>query len=718
MRAITYHTPHGIQVSRTVSKLPYRQGLSRFLRELDKYRGVYLSSGYEYPGRYSRWDIVSVRPPLELIGFQREVTFRPLNERGTAINRMLATVLAGHPHWDDFRDDKGTLRGVLKPMPKLFAEEDRSRQPSVFSILRALTREFRSEHDNKLAFAGAFGYDLLFQFEPIPLRLARTSRKDLQLFLCDDIIYMDRKREQIERFTFEFEQNGVSTAGLERTGESIAPPPAREPGPITSDHTPEEYMANVQTVREGMRRGDYYEVVLHQTFRTPYSGKASELFLRMQRANPSPYEFLMQFGGEQLVGASPEMFVRVEGERVETCPISGTARRTGDPMQDEKNVRALLASTKEESELTMCTDVDRNDKSRVCEPGTVRVIARRLIEAYAGLFHTVDHVEGFLQEGLDSLDAFLSHMWAVTVIGAPKKAASVAVETLEKSERGWYGGAVGMLTLNGDMNTGILIRTTYLSDGYATYPAGATLLYDSVPAAEEQETRLKANAFFRLLGPPPAEATVNEEESEQLRMKLLLVDNDDCFIHTLSNYARQAGAEVVTYRAGTPFEVLDAVNPDMILISPGPGRPADFGVPQLVRHAAERGVPVFGVCLGLQGIVEAFGGELGVLPYPMHGKPSTVRHRGEGLFEGLPETFEVGRYHSLYAIPGRLPSVLEVTAESDDGVIMGVRHRELPIEAVQFHPESILTAAGDHGLRLMRNALRVAKGSLATDGHR
>ena len=716
MSEIRYQTPHGIEVLRKTSKLPYRQGLGRFLRELDGYRGIYLSSGYEYPGRYSRWDIVSVHPPLELIGFQREVTFRPLNERGAVINRMLATVLRDHPHWDDFREENGALLGILKPMPKLFPEEERSRQPSVFSILRALTREFRSEHDNKLAFAGAFGYDLLFQFEPIPLRLPRTTRKDLQLFLCDDIIYMDRKREQVERFSYEFVQNGISTAGLERAGERVAPAPVREPGPITSDHTPAEYMANVETVRQGMRQGDYYEVVLRQRFHTSYSGKASELFLRMQRANPSPYEFLIQFGDEQLVGASPEMFVRVEGERVETCPISGTARRTGDPLQDEKNIRALLTSTKEESELTMCTDVDRNDKSRVCVPGTVKVIARRLIEAYAGLFHTVDHVEGFLQEGFDSLDAFLSHMWAVTLIGAPKKAAAMAIENLEKNERGWYGGAIGMLTLNGDINTGILIRTTYLRDGYATYPAGATLLYDSDPASEEKETRLKATGFFRLLGPAPAAQTV-EEEREPLKMKLLLIDNDDCFIHTLANYVRQAGAEVVTYRAGTPFEVLDAVNPDLILISPGPGRPEDFGVPRLVKHAAQAGIPVFGVCLGLQGIVEAFGGELGVLGYPVHGKPSKVHHRGVGIFEGLPEEIEVGRYHSLYAIPERLPASLEVTAESDDGVIMGIRHRELPIEAVQFHPESILTAAGETGLKLMRNALKLAKRSLATNAH-
>src|SRR6202050_3563024 len=278
-----------------------------------------------------------------------------------------------------------------------------------------------------------------------------------------------------------------------------APPREASPGPIVCDHTPEEYMANVEAVREGTRRGDYYEVVLGQTFSTPFSGKVSELFGRVQRASPSPYEFLLQFGDEQLVGASPEMFVRVEGQRVETCPIAGTAKRTGDPLSDADNIRELLKSTKEESELTMCTDVDRNDKSRVCVPGSVQVIGRRLIESYAGVFHTVDHVEGFLKEGFDSLDAFLTHMWAVTIIGAPKKAAAQAIEALEKDARGWYGGAVGMLSLNGDINTGILIRTVDLGGGIARYSAGATLLYDSVPELEEQETRLKATGFFRSL---------------------------------------------------------------------------------------------------------------------------------------------------------------------------------------------------------------------------
>jgi anthranilate synthase len=357
----------------------------------------------------------------------------------------------------------------------------------------------------------------------------------------------------------------------------------------------------------------------------------------------------------------------------------------------------------------MCTDVDRNDKSRVCDPGSVKVIGRRLIESYAGVFHTVDHVEGMLEEGFDSLDAFLSHMWAVTVIGAPKKAAAQTVERLEKTARGWYGGAVGMISLNGDINTGILIRTTYLRDGIASYPAGATLLYDSVPALEERETRLKATGFFRTLGGASESAAAAPPRAAGSGVRMLLVDNDDCFIHTLANYARQTGAEVVTYRAGFPPELIESVKPDLILISPGPGRPAEFGVPDVVKHAVRLGVPVFGVCLGLQGIVEAFGGELGVLDYPMHGKPSTVKNRGIGVFEGLPETFQVGRYHSLFARRETFPACLEVTAETEDGVIMGVRHRELPVEAVQFHPESILTAEGDRGLALMENAVKLAR---------
>src|SRR5262249_18388461 len=145
---------------------------------------------------------------------------------------------------------------------------------------------------------------------------------------------------------------------------------------------------------------------------------------------------------------------------------------------------------------------------------------------------------------------------------------------------------------------------------------------------------------------PQAPAVYAPKPDDGRGVRLLLVDNEDCFIHTLANYVRQTGAEVITYRAGFPLDIIERLAPSLILVSPRPGRPEGFGVPALPRPPANLEVPVFGVCLGLKGMVEALGGELGVLGYPKHGNPATVRHRGQGVFEGLPGDFRVGRYHS------------------------------------------------------------------------
>lgn len=717
MAKLRYTTPHGIAVTRTSTHLNYERALKHILKQLDTKRGVYLSSGYEYPERYSRWDVASVAPPLEIVGQERTLHVRALNERGRVILKLLSPLMQNHVHWEVQAQAEDHVRLALKPLAERFSEEERSKQPSPFSLIRVFIEEFKTAGDSHLALIGAFGYDLLLQFDPISLRLPRAETKTLHLFLCDEIYFMDRKKEVIDRFQYDFSGPEGSTDGLQRTAAAIRRPTAgpHAPSDITSDHTPEEYMEKVEHVREGMRFGNYYEVVLRQTFSAPFKTSPSELFERIQESSPSPYEFLLQMGDEQLIGASPEMFVRVEGDKVETCPIAGTARRSGDPLRDADSIRELLNSAKEESELTMCSDVDRNDKSRVCVPGSVKVIGRRLIESYAGLFHTVDHVKGTLLRGFDSLDAFLTHMWAVTIIGAPKKAAAQAIEDLEKSARGWYGGAVGMIGLNGDINTGITIRTVHLKDGIAKYPAGATLLYDSDPRAEDAECRLKATAFFRAMKAADANSqTAHQAKRVGEGVRLLLVDNDDCFIHTLANYARQTGASVATYRAHVALEMIESERPDIVLISPGPARPSDFGIPALVRELAVRGIPTFGVCLGLQGIVEGFGGELQVLEYPMHGKGSLVHHTNAGVMEGLPSPFRVGRYHSLYADRSALPTCLEITAESDDGIIMGIRHRDLPIEAVQFHPESILTLELDCGLLLMENMIAsLARSSVA-----
>jgi anthranilate synthase len=270
-------------------------------------------------------------------------------------------------------------------------------------------------------------------------------------------------------------------------------------------------------------RGDLFEVVPSHVFYGRCESPAA-FYQRLRQRNPAPYEFCFNLGdGEYLVGASPEMYVRVTGDRVETCPIAGTIARGEGPLEDAANIAALLGSLKEESELTMCTDVDRNDKARVCVPGSVRVIGRRQIEMYSRLIHTVDHVEGTLRPGFDALDAFLTHMWAVTVTGAPKNWAMQFIEDHESSPRRWYGGAVGFLGFDGSANTGLTLRTAQIRDGVATVRAGATLLYDSDPDAEERETHLKARALLESVGSPKAAPVVSSRNTTLVLSMVTLV---------------------------------------------------------------------------------------------------------------------------------------------------------------------------------------------------
>lgn len=194
--------------------------------------------------------------------------------------------------------------------------------------------------------------------------------------------------------------------------------------------------------------------------------------------------------------------------------------------------------------------------------------------------------------------------------------------------------------------------------------------------------------------------------------RVLVVDNYDSFVYNLVQYLGELGAEPEVHRNDeiTVDEAV-ALTPDAVLVSPGPGRPEDAGISnEVIRRMGDAGVPVLGVCLGHQCIGEVYGGRVVRAPEVMHGKTSLVDHTGAGVFAGLPDPFEATRYHSLVVEPASVPDVLEVTATTSDGVVMGLRHRELPVEGVQFHPESILT---DAGKQLMRNFLAAA-GSVAS----
>lgn len=704
----SYTTRGGVGVERTTVSVHARQAIEALLESLDTRRGVLLSSNYDYPGRYTRWDLGLDKPIVELVSRERQVCINALSERGQLLLTPMLQRLEALPEVERVRANEVSLEIAVAAPARRFAEEERSRQPSVFSVLRALVDLFGSHEDDQLGLYGAFGYDLTFQFEAIQLRHERpASQRDMVLYLPEELLVVDHQKETAYRYSYTFEWQGKRTDTLAPRLFAEPEPPPLPALPHGCDHAPGEYAAAVRRAREQFKRGDLFELVLGQTFRERCDRKPSEIFRWLREHNPAPYALLLNLGRrEHLVGASPEMYVRVEGTRVETCPISGTIARGQDPIQDAERIRELLNSEKDESELSMCTDVDRNDKSRICEPGSVRVIGRRQIELYSRLIHTVDHVEGTLRPGFDALDAFLTHTWAVTVTGAPKLAAIASVEREEKSPRAWYGGAIGRIAFDGNLNTGLTLRTVRLEQGIAEVRAGATLLYDSDPDLEERETRVKASAFLDAIkGQLFAAVRDASPGSGGAGKRVLIVDHEDSFVHTLANYFRQTGATVVTLRRDLALQQLATDKPDLVVLSPGPGTPSDFELGRTIRESISAKLPIFGVCLGLQGIGEYFGGRLSVLDYPMHGKPSRIKVVGGTLFEGFPAEFVAGRYHSLYIEREGLPEELVVTAQSDDGIIMALEHRTLPISAVQFHPESILTLSGETGLRLVSRVM-------------
>ncbi|MER9052717.1 anthranilate synthase [Mesorhizobium sp. M0213] len=701
-------TAGGVAITRQRHDRPYEGAIDGYVDGLNSRRGAVFSSNYEYPGRYTRWDTAIIDPPVVISARGRAMRIEALNRRGEVLLPVIGTVLAGLDDVTITETSNKLVRLEVAKPGRVFTEEERSRVPSVFTVLRAITALFKTEEDANLGLYGAFGYDLAFQFDPVDYKLERKpSQRDLVLFLPDEILVVDHYSTKAWTDRYDYSGDGFSTEGLPRD-EIVEPFRTADRIPPRGDHEPGEYAKLVRKAMKSFERGDLFEVVPGQMFYERCETQPSEISRKLKSINPSPYSFFINLGeGEYLIGASPEMFVRVNGRRVETCPISGTIKRGDDAISDSEQILKLLNSKKDESELTMCSDVDRNDKSRVCEPGSVRVIGRRQIEMYSRLIHTVDHIEGRLREGMDAFDAFLSHAWAVTVTGAPKLWAMRFIEQNEKSPRAWYGGAIGMVNFNGDMNTGLTLRTIRIKDGIAEVRAGATLLFDSIPEEEEAETELKASAMLSAIRDAKSGNAASTERSTARvgdGVNILLVDHEDSFVHTLANYFRQTGANVSTVRTPVPDEIFDRLKPNLVVLSPGPGTPKDFDCAATIKRARARDLPIFGVCLGLQALAEAYGGELRQLHIPMHGKPSRIRVSKPGIiFSGLPKEVTVGRYHSIFADPVRLPDGFVVTAETEDGIIMAFEHRKEPIAAVQFHPESIMTLGHNAGMRIIEN---------------
>jgi len=268
---------------------------------------------------------------------------------------------------------------------------------------------------------------------------------------------------------------------------------------ITSNLTPKAFEAMVEKAKEYIKMGDIIQVVLSQRFETACKADPFTVYRILRTLNPSPYMFYLKMGKSAMVGASPEVMVRLDGDTAIVRPIAGTRRRGKDDSEDKAMADELLASEKEKAEHIMLVDLARNDLGRVCDFGSVKVTEQMAIERYSHVMHIVSNVVGKMQTGKDAIDLLRATFPAGTVSGAPKVRAMQIIDELENKQRGMYAGCVGHFGFSGDLDTCITIRTIVIKDKRAYFQAGAGIVADSIPAEEYKESINKAKAMLRAI---------------------------------------------------------------------------------------------------------------------------------------------------------------------------------------------------------------------------
>lgn len=261
--------------------------------------------------------------------------------------------------------------------------------------------------------------------------------------------------------------------------------------------TVEDFSSRVEKAKTYIKDGDIFQVVIGQRLSAPLPAGPFALYRALRRMNPSPFLYFLNFGDHQIVGSSPEILVRLRDGVVTIRPIAGTRPRGKSPSEDLENEKSLLADPKECAEHLMLLDLGRNDVGRVAKPGTVSVTEKFIIERYSHVMHIVSNVEGELRDDYDALSALFAGFPAGTVSGAPKVRAMEIIDELETEKRGIYGGAVGYISCEGEMDTAIALRTGIIKDGTLHVRAGAGIVMDSDPVSEFEETLHKAAALFR-----------------------------------------------------------------------------------------------------------------------------------------------------------------------------------------------------------------------------
>ncbi len=435
-------------------------------------------TGGEVRGRYS---IVGMKPDLV---WQCRGT-RAFINREARFDRQAFTDLPGHP--------LQTLRDLLA--------ECRIEMPEGMPAVAA-------------GLFGYLGYDMIRLVEHLPdVNPDPLGLPDAELIRPSVVAVLDGVKGEVTVVAPAWVASGLSARAAyaqaaERVMDALrdldrAPSAARDlgesapVGPATSNFTHEGYKAAVEKAKEYIRAGDIFQVVPSQRWAQKFTLPPFALYRSLRRTNPSPFMFFFNFGGFQVIGASPEILVRLRDGEVTVRPIAGTRKRGATPEEDRALEADLLADPKERAEHLMLLDLGRNDVGRVAKVGTVRPTETFVIERYSHVMHIVSNVVGEIAEGEDALSALLAGLPAGTVSGAPKVRAMEIIDELEPEKRGVYGGGVGYFAANGEMDFCIALRTAVLKDETLYIQAGGGVVFDSDPEAEYQETVNKSNALRR-----------------------------------------------------------------------------------------------------------------------------------------------------------------------------------------------------------------------------
>ena len=373
-----------------------------------------------------------------------------------------------------------------------------------FDVIAELLAERKPENDHDLPLpggaVGAFGYDLGQHLEKLPRRAVDDlDFPDLVLGFYDRLVFVDHQEQKasIVELTDRAEKRAIDPRTYHEAfgGASSSASPG-------ANFTRDLYLDAVRRAKEYIAAGDIYQVNLSQRFYARVEAGPFEVYSKLREINPAPYSAYLQFGRRAVLSASPEQFLGLRGRSLVTRPIKGTRRRSDDDDEDERLRQELHGSPKDDAELAMIVDLERNDLGRVCEYGSVKVTAPKTLESHPTVHHLVATIEGTLRRGLGAIDVLKATFPGGSVTGAPKIRAMEIIDELEPTRRAFYTGAVGYLGFDGSMNLSIAIRTMLLDGADCFFQAGGGIVADSEPLAEYEETLAKAAALARALGVP------------------------------------------------------------------------------------------------------------------------------------------------------------------------------------------------------------------------